>query len=249
MNIKYYSQKDPRWKNIPYTIDGDAIETIGYSGCGPTCAAMLVASVCDPAITPPDMCSYAIETGTRTANDGTDWAFYGKIALRYGLAYRQTVRNAEALECVKAGGVAICSMGPGRWTNGGHYILWYAVDGDYVLVNDPQSTAAARSRAPIADMFAQSKQYFLFYVAAVAAGTEDDMTKEDVLAIIKEYEESKKTQAPSDWSQEARAWAESNGIITGDENGNKQYQSNCTTERMIVFLYRLMNHMKSLLGK
>ena len=61
----YYSQKDPRWKNIPYTIDGDAKETIGYSGCGPTCAAMLVASFCDPSITPPDMCRYAIETGTQ----------------------------------------------------------------------------------------------------------------------------------------------------------------------------------------
>ena len=174
MNVKYYSQKDPRWASIPYTIDGDAIETIGYSGCGPTCAAMLVASVCDPAVTPPDMCNLAIQTGTRTANDGTDWAFFGQVAIRYGLAYKQTVYNAEALECVQAGGVVICSMGPGRWTNGGHFILWYGMDGDYVLINDPQSTAAARSRAPIADMYAQSRQYFCFYVAAAAAETEEN---------------------------------------------------------------------------
>lgn len=117
--IKYYSQRDARWKDKPYTIDGDARETIGYSGCGPTCAAMLVATCCDPSVTPPDMCRYAIETGTRTANDGTAWAFFAKVASRYGLAMTQTVRNADALACIQSGGVVICSMGKGRWTSGG----------------------------------------------------------------------------------------------------------------------------------
>lgn len=32
MTIKYFSQKNPRWASNPYTIDGDARETIGYSG-------------------------------------------------------------------------------------------------------------------------------------------------------------------------------------------------------------------------
>lgn len=49
---------------------------------------------------------------------------------------------------------------------------------------------------------------------------EDDMTKDQVLAIIKEYEDEKETAQPSDWSQEARTWAEGNGIISG----NKQHK-------------------------
>ena len=38
----YYSQIDSRWKNHPYTAIGKASQTIGTSGCGPTCSAMVV---------------------------------------------------------------------------------------------------------------------------------------------------------------------------------------------------------------
>lgn len=236
MTIKYYSQKDPRWKDKPYTIDGDARETIGYSGCGPTCAAMLVASCCDPAVTPPDMCRYAIETGTRTANDGTAWAFFTKVAAKYGLIMTQTVRNADALACVQSGGVVICSMGPGRWTKGGHYILWYGVDGDAVLVHDPQSISSRLSRAPIGDMYAQSKQYFCFHLATEK---EEDMTQDHFDKMMADYLARQKTQQPEPWSAEARTWAEQNGIIAGDGSGNMQYKAACTREMMVVFLHRL----------
>jgi hypothetical protein len=52
--------------------------------------------------------------------------------------------------------------------------------------------------------------------AAVVAEMEDDLTKEQVREIIKEYEAEKATNAPSDWSRDAREWAEANGIIAGD---------------------------------
>lgn len=85
--------------------------------------------------------------------------------------------------------------------------------------------------------------------AAVAAEMEDDMTKDQVLEIIKEHEAEKAAAEPSDWSQEARTWAEGNGIIAGDGSGNMQYKAGCTREQMVVFLYRLFNLIKSLFGK
>lgn len=85
--------------------------------------------------------------------------------------------------------------------------------------------------------------------AAVAAEMEDDMTKDQVLEIIKEYEAEKLTAAPSDWSEEARTWAEGEGIIAGDGSGNMQYKAGCTREQMVVFLFRLFNLIKSLFGK
>lgn len=238
MTIKYYSQKDPRWKDKPYTIDGDARETIGYSGCGPTCAAMLVASCCDPSVTPPDMCRYAIETGTRTANDGTAWAFFAKVASKYGLPMTQTVRNADALACLQSGGVVICSMGKGRWTSGGHYILWHGVDGENVLVHDPQSTAASRSRAPISDMYAQSKQYFCFHIAPLVKEDNEEMTQEQFNKFMDGYLKDLAEKDPSEWSAEARVWAEANGLISGDSKGRMQYRSLCTREMVLVFLHR-----------
>ena len=44
---------------------------------------------------------------------------------------------------------------------------------------------------------------------------------------------------PADWSAEAREWAEKNGLIVGDGNGNKQYRSFVTREQLAVFLKRL----------
>ena len=239
--VVYYSQNDPRWKSIPYTIDGDAKETIGYSGCGPTSAAMVVATWADKSVTPPDLCAFAIQTGTRTADDGTDWAFFGKVAKKYGLPYRQTYYNAEALACINSGGMVVCSMGKGRWTRGGHYILWYGVDGDRVLVSDPQSTAASRSRAPIADMYAQSKQYFCFWPPKTAAPDkeEETVTQDQFDKMMDSYLARLAEKAPSDWSAEARAWAEEQGIITGDSSGRMQYKAPCTREQMVVFLKRM----------
>lgn len=47
----------------------------------------------------------------------------------------------------------------------------------------------------------------------------------------------------AEW-EEAREWAEANGLIKGDENGNKQYQSWTTRQAMVLFLYRLTNMLK-----
>nr|DAF15422.1 MAG TPA: N-acetylmuramoyl-L-alanine amidase [Caudoviricetes sp.] len=45
--------------------------------------------------------------------------------------------------------------------------------------------------------------------------------------------------APSEWSREARAWAEENGIINGNDKGQKMYRSFCTREQLAVILYRI----------
>ena len=53
-------------------------------------------------------------------------------------------------------------------------------------------------------------------------------------------------QTPAGWSAEARAWAEKNGLIAGDEAGNKQYRSFLTREQMAVLMqrYDAMQHGK-----
>ena len=67
----YYSQRDGRWTSRPYTVISDPRQTIGSSGCGPTCAAMIVSTWVNPQITPVEMCAYALKKGFRTNNSGT----------------------------------------------------------------------------------------------------------------------------------------------------------------------------------
>lgn len=49
--------------------------------------------------------------------------------------------------------------------------------------------------------------------------------------------------APSEWSQEARTWAEENGIINGNDKGQKMYRSFCTREQLAVILYRIVKQL------
>ncbi|MCI1959203.1 MAG: hypothetical protein LKJ25_06225 [Clostridia bacterium] len=73
---------------------------------------------------------------------------------------------------------------------------------------------------------------------------DDMMTQEKFNEMLNNYFTSLKTKAPADWSKEAREWAEKNGIIAGDENGNKQYENFVTREQLMMFLMRLFNKVK-----
>ena len=70
-------------------------------------------------------------------------------------------------------------------------------------------------------------------------GGEEDVTQEQFDAMMDDYLRRLAQQEPEGWSAEAREWAEDNGIIRGDEHGDKQYRSFCTREQMVVFLKRV----------
>lgn len=74
---------------------------------------------------------------------------------------------------------------------------------------------------------------------------EEIMTQEQFNEMMDTWLAQKKTEAPADWSQKERAWAEWENLILGDSLGNMSYKSFCTREEMVVFLYRLAQ----LLGK
>ena len=73
---------------------------------------------------------------------------------------------------------------------------------------------------------------------------EDDMdisklTDEQILKLADRLTEVLGKQPPSDWSEDSRQWAEDEGYIKGDENGDKQYKAWVTREQMAVFMQRL----------
>jgi len=70
---------------------------------------------------------------------------------------------------------------------------------------------------------------------------EDDMTQEKFNAMMDTWLAQKAKLAPSAWSKEDRDWAEANGIIQGDANGNKRYKSFVTREEMAAVLHRAMD--------
>ena len=78
----------------------------------------------------------------------------------------------------------------------------------------------------------------LFQAADTDKG-DDLMTAEQFDKMMSDWVEKLKNQPPAQWSQEARQWAEENGLIAGDGQGNLQYRSLVTREQLVVFLQRL----------
>lgn len=67
---------------------------------------------------------------------------------------------------------------------------------------------------------------------------EDDMTQEDFNKMADAYFAARAELAPQDWSEEARRWAEGLGVVQGDPDGNKRYQSYVTREEAVAMLHR-----------
>jgi peptidoglycan hydrolase-like protein with peptidoglycan-binding domain len=157
-----YKQADARWGSKPYTVTGSAKQTIASSGCGPTSMADIMATWIDSAITPVEMCAYAIKHGFRTKTSGTAWGFFKSVAAAYGFTgFVQTKSMATARAALKNGALVVASMGKGYWTRGGHYICLFKTDNTYMYANDPASTR--RTKQKLAAFEEERKQFFIFY--------------------------------------------------------------------------------------
>lgn len=157
-----YKQADKRWGSKPYTITGSAKQTIASSGCGPTSMANIMATWIDKALTPVEMCAYAIKHGFRTKSSGTAWGFFKSIADAYGYkGFVQTKSMATARAAIRNGAFVVASMGPGYWTRGGHFICLWKTDDTYMYANDPASST--RKKQKLSAFEEQRKQFFIFY--------------------------------------------------------------------------------------
>ena len=157
-----YKQYDSRWANKMYSNHGDKSQTMRNSGCGPTSAADVVATLKNRSVTPWTLAQLSMEWGDRTRNSGTAWSFFKHVADKYKFAKFVQSGNYSALKaCLEAGGYVVCSMKPGYWTKGGHFICAWKFDGTYTYANDPASSS--RKKQKTTDFKKECKQYFCFY--------------------------------------------------------------------------------------
>ena len=157
-----YKQGDSRWGKKMYSNHNDKSQTMSNSGCGPTAMANIVATWVDKSITPYTLAQLAMKWGDRTANSGTAWSFFSHIQSQYKFSKMvQTTSLSTMKACLDAGGYVVCSMGPGYWTKGGHFITAWKYDGTYIYCNDPASSS--RKKQKESQFNKERKAYFCFY--------------------------------------------------------------------------------------
>ena len=134
--LTYYSQIDNRWRYKMYSSVGDSSQTIGTSGCGPTCASMVVTAT-KGTITPPEMCDLFVKYGYRSANNGTYWSAFRFVADTFNIGYQETTDIQRALQLLESQNYVVASCGNGLFTTGGHFILLTKVENGMIEVYDP----------------------------------------------------------------------------------------------------------------
>ena len=149
-----YLQTDSKWSDKDYSAPGEKT-TIGRAGCGVTCAAMVIASLMDPSITPADTSAWSLKHGYKALRQGTYYSYFVPQLKRYGINCKQVnasnmyEKNAESnykkiIQALQSGKWIIACMGKGIWTSSGHYVLAWKTDGKRVYIKDPASQKSMR---------------------------------------------------------------------------------------------------------
>lgn len=192
-----YLQSDSKWANHDYSAPGEKT-TIKAEGCGIACSAMVIASLVDKKVTPVTTAEWSKAHGYKAKKQGTYYAYFKPQGAAYGLeiemvstvnSYHNPSAEAhkKALSAIEAGHWVIACMGKGNWTTSGHYVLWYDMEGNNVLINDPWSTKKAQTNASY-ELFRNEVKYYWIVKMPKKYMEDDEVVKEDVILVDgKEY--------------------------------------------------------------
>lgn len=129
-------QWDGRWGYGQY-----GGKLLAVNGCGPTCIAMVAAGLSGRNdITPLTVAQYSYESGYLTEDNGTAWDLMSEGCQAYGLTGIMLGLDESAMiNTLDNGMPIICSMGPGDFTQDGHFIILTGYNDGAFTVNDPNS--------------------------------------------------------------------------------------------------------------
>ena len=136
-DVVYYNQGDPLWGDLKYGSD-----KISSHGCGPTAMAMVVDSMCDTPTDPYTMAQWAVSNGYWARRSGSYHSIVIGTATGFGLAAESfPSRDAVTLQdALLSGKLLVALMGPGHFTQSGHFIVLRGVTlSGEILVADPSS--------------------------------------------------------------------------------------------------------------
>ena len=135
--IVYFNQGSETWAEQPYGTDD-----IGRYGCGPTAMAIVVSSMTETDTDPLQMAQLAVSLGYWAKRGGSYLSVVQGLAAEFGLtaaSFRE--RTSDALiDALLGGNLLVALMGPGHFTQGGHFIVLRGVTlSGNILVADPNS--------------------------------------------------------------------------------------------------------------
>ena len=158
--IPHFLQWDERWGYETYGSDFLAV-----TGCGPTCLSMVTCGLTgDTQWNPYEVAKMAEDNGYYVDGSGSSWDLMSSGAEKLGLTVSSVIFDAEHIRAtLEAGQPIICVMGPGDFTDAGHFLVLTGVDknGDIIL-QDPNSVERTKQHWDVQKLMNQMKNLWAY---------------------------------------------------------------------------------------
>ena len=135
-NVPLLLQWDERWGYHKY---GSSV--MGLSGCGPTCLSMVsVYLLGDKSLDPGYIADFSTRYGYCVPGNGSSWTLISEGGEKLGLEVTELPLDENVIKNnLNDGKPIICVMGPGDFTETGHFIVMTGIEDGKIKVNDPNS--------------------------------------------------------------------------------------------------------------
>ena len=159
-DIPLFLQWDERWGYSKYGDDFMAL-----NGCGPTCLSMVYCGLTGHMkYNPYKLAKLADKRGYYVDGAGSSWNMMVDLAYEIGLDASNISADSEVISnYLSEGYPIICIMGPGDFTNSGHFIVLTGMDEDgKVKVNDPNSIENSQKSWDLEELVPQIKNLWVY---------------------------------------------------------------------------------------
>lgn len=158
--IPLFLQWDERWGYQTYGND-----FLALTGCGPTCLSMVRCGLSGNGIWDPYQVAVLAESeGYYVPGAGSSWDLMTDGAALLGLKATQVPFNREQiLTLLRERTPIICVMGPGDFTDNGHFIVLTGVTEEgKITLNDPNSRIRSSQEWELSDLLKQMKNLWAY---------------------------------------------------------------------------------------
>ena len=121
---------------------------MGYGGCGPTTLSMVVLYLTrDASATPAAVAAYAESAGYCVPGSGSTWSLIKEGCEHYGLHVSEVAMVENRIrDKLDEGCPVVVNVGPGDFTDSGHYMVIVGYDDQGFIINDPNSRTNSEKR-------------------------------------------------------------------------------------------------------
>ena len=160
--IPLFLQWDKRWGYEQY---GDNFMAV--TGCGPTCLSMVYSGLTGKTdMNPYEVAKRADAEGYYVDGEGSLWTIMETFAGELGLHSESIMLDENTIKAeLAAGKPIICVVGPGTFTDNGHFMVLTGVSQDgKILLHDPNSKANSNKEWDYAELASQIQALWAYSV-------------------------------------------------------------------------------------